>query len=228
MKTPLGLLKSNKFAVIWLTGLVALTSTAVVADEEYESWRNEKIADALTAAPPYITDTATIYAWDKEGKMQLLRLGIGSFNCVASGAFSTRIGLPDSPFPDPMCMDEHAWAFFKAVWSEKNPMKPEKPYPKVPGVVWMLAGMGVPDGMVRQGADADAQFEVDTQGKKVARLSPHIMLMPLPVNGKDSTLPTHYDPDNPTASWVMAADTPIEHVMIHFSDEDVSEMMNED
>ena len=51
------------------------------------------------------------------------------------------------------------------------------------------------------------------------------MLMPLPVNGKQSTQATHYDPDNPTASWVMAADTPIEHVMIHFSDEDVREMM---
>jgi hypothetical protein len=40
-------------------------------------------------------------------------------------------------------MDQNAWAFLKAVWSEKDPLKPEKPYPTAPGLVWMLAGMSV-------------------------------------------------------------------------------------
>jgi hypothetical protein len=37
-----------------------------------------------------------------------------------------------------------------------------------------------------------------------------------------------YCPANPVASWIMAAKTPIEHVMVHFSEKEVSAMMNSD
>ena len=87
--------------------------------------------------------------------------------------------------------------------------------------------MGVPDGMVQFGADTANQFKVDSQGKKVVKLSPHIMLMPLTVNGKSSVMPSHYNVDEPQGSWVMGAGLPIEHVMIHFTDEDVASMMKE-
>ena len=33
---------------------------------------------------------------------------------------------------------------------------------------------------------------------------------------------------NQGASWVTAAKTPIEHVMVHFSEQEVSAMMNSD
>jgi len=39
---------------------------------------------------------------------------------------------------------------------------------------------------------------------------------------------TKYDTANPVASWIMAAKTPIEHVMVHFSDKEVGAMMNSD
>ena len=37
-----------------------------------------------------------------------------------------------------------------------------------------------------------------------------------------------YDTDHPGASWIMAAKSPIEHVMVRFSEQEVSAMMNSD
>lgn|GEM_PF-920030 len=204
-----------------------LPTASALGEESFDKWKQAMIADAVSAAPPSVTDDATIYAWDDAGKLILLRHGSGPHFCYATGQLSLRVGLPPPPFPDPMCMDPNANAFFSAVWAEKNPLKPEKPYPTRPGIVWMLAGMGVPDGMVQFGADSANQFQVDSQGKKVVKLSPHIMLMPLPVKGKESVMASHYDVDKPTNSWVMGAGLPIEHVMVHFSDEDVASMMAE-
>lgn len=216
-------IRAPGIAVAALVGTFIL-GTSVFADD-YERWRNTMIDDALTAAPPSVTDDATIHAWDSEGKMHLLRHGSGVHNCVATGAFSYRIGLPQPPFPDPMCFDQNAWKFFNALWSEKNPLKPENPLPTAPGLVWMLAGMGVPGGMLRQGAEAEAQLQVDANGKTVAQLSPHIMIMPLPVNAKKSNMPYQYDTANPMQTWLMAAGSPIEHVMLHVSEDDVASMM---
>ena len=39
-------------------------------------WKVKMIADAITAAPPSVTNDATIYAWDKKGQMILLRPGL--------------------------------------------------------------------------------------------------------------------------------------------------------
>jgi len=214
------------FLSVFVLALLVPAAFSSDASSDFNAWRDSMIEDAITAAPPSVTNDATIYAWDKAGHFHLLRPGTGVHNCVASGAFSNRIGQPRLPFPDPMCFDPNAWAFFKAIWSEKNPMKPSKPYPTAPGLVWMLAGMGVPDGMVRKGSSSDAQFKVDSNGKKIAQLSPHIMIMPLPVAGKSSTMPFNYDPETPSQTWLMAAGTAIEHVMLHVTKEDVKAMMS--
>ena len=47
-------------------------------------WKAKMIADALTAAPPAVTNDATIYAWDKKGQMILLRPGSGPYVCLVS------------------------------------------------------------------------------------------------------------------------------------------------
>ena len=190
-----------------------------------QGWREKQIADALSAAPQAVTRDARIYAWNKAGEMLLLRNGIGPYSCVASGNTSTRVGKPPLPYPDPMCLDQNAWNFFQVLWSEKNPMKPKGTYPTAPGMVWMLAGMGVGQGMVKIGASSEAEVAVAKSGKKITRLSPHLMVMPLPIDEKASKLASKYDPDNPEASWVMFPGTPIEHVMMHFSDAAVNSMM---
>jgi len=191
-------------------------------------WKAKMIADALTAAPPAVTNDATIYAWDKKGQMILLRPGSGPYVCLASGFLSTRVGKPPMPYPDPMCLDQNAWNFVKHFFSEKNPMKPSRPYPTAPGLCWMLAGMAVKGGMVEFGSGTQVEVTVAKSGVKIVRISPHLMIMPFPVNERTAGMSTKYDTANPVASWIMAAKTPIEHVMVHFSEKEVSAMMNSD
>ena len=189
-------------------------------------WKAKMIADALTAAPSAVTKYASIYAWDAKGQMIMLRAGTGSYVCVASGLNSTRIGKPPLPYPDPFCADQNAWKFMKQFSSEKNPMKPSRPYPTEPGMVWMLAGMAVKGGMVDFGSGNPVEVTAAKSGVKIVRISPHLMILPFPVNEKTAGMSTKYDTDNPGASWIMAAKTPIEHVMVHFSEQEVSAMMN--
>ena len=193
-----------------------------------DGWKEKMIADALTAAPPAVTHDATIYAWDAKGQMIMLRAGTGPYVCFASGFGTTRVGKPPLPYPDPMCLDQNAWNFMKQVLSEKNPMKPSRPYPTAPGLCWMLAGMAVKGGMVDIGSGMQVEVTVAKTGVKIVRISPHLMILPFPVNEKTSGMSTKYETDHPGASWIMAAKTPIEHVMVHFSDKEVSAMMNSD
>lgn len=193
-----------------------------------EAWKAKQIADALSAGPPTVTADARVYGWDPDGKMVLLRHGSGAYACMASGNTSTRVGKPPLPFPDPMCLDQNAWNFFQVLWSQKNPMKPSRPYPTAPGMVWMLAGMGLSEGMVKIGSGSDAEVAVTTSGQTITRLSPHVMIMPLPMNEATSGLGTSYDPNDPEAAWVMMRGTPIEHLMVHFSDQAVESMMRAD
>jgi len=218
--------RSFLFAVLgalvpWITGTLY---PALAADKMSES---EMIEDALRAAPPSVTDNARIYGWTETGDLMLVRYGTGPYTCVSSGAFSLRLGKPALPYPDPMCMDQNAWIFLQAVWSEKNPIKPEKPYPTAPGLVWMLAGMSVKKGAVAVGANETSVVAAteSATGDGVFQMTPHVMIMPVPFNKKRTELPTRYDLKNPLSPWIMAAGTPYEHLMVHFSDEDVAAMM---
>jgi len=193
-----------------------------------ETWKSEMIADALLAAPPSVTGNATILGWTAKGELVLVRYGAGPYTCVSSGAFSLRVGKPPLPYPDPMCMDQNAWAFLQAVWSEKDPINPEKPFPTAPGLVWMLAGMSVKKGAVAVGASETSvvQATAGHAGGEVFQMTPHVMIMPVPFNKKVAKLPTRYDLDNPLSAWIMAAGTPYEHLMVHFAADDVRAIMD--
>lgn len=220
-KKTLNAIRSICFSVSTL----AFYGSAVAADQ---AWKDAMVADATQAAPPSVTSDATVYGWTTEGDMTLVRYGTGPYTCVASGAFSLRIGKPPLPFPDPMCMDRNAWAFMKAVFSEKNPAKPAKSYPTAPGLVWMLAGMSVAKGAVEVGASEVAVLKAgggDPEAK-VFQMTPHVMIMPIPFDKEAAGLPEAYDIEHPLNPWIMAAGTPIEHLMVHFSQEDVAAMMN--
>ena len=208
------------------TFFAIITFSASSAFSGGDEWKSKMIADALTAAPPAVTSDATIYAWNSKGQMLLLRSGAGSYVCLASGFMSTRIGKTPLPYPDPMCLDQNAWKFMRHFLSQKNPMKPSKPYPTEPGLCWMLAGMAVAGGMLDIGSGTKFEVTVAKSGAKIVRMTPHLMILPFPVNEKTAGMPTKYDTDHPGASWIMAAKSPIEHVMIHFSKQEVSAMMN--
>ena len=174
-------------------------------------WKVKMIADAITAAPPSVTNDATIYAWDKKGQMILLRPGTGPYVCLASGFQSTRVGKPSLPYPDPMCLDQNAWNFMRHVLSEKNPMKPSRPYPTAPGLVWMLSGMALKGGMVDLGSsDTKVEVTVAKSGVKIVRISPHLMIMPVPGNEKSAGMATKYNTANQGARRIRREKTPIE------------------
>ncbi len=210
----------SSFAIMAITLVLPFQTSA-----EDQAWMKEQLADALQAAPPVVTDTAKIYAWNEDAERILIRDGEGPFVCFASGLASTRLGKPALPFPDPACFDQNAWAFFDAFWSEPNPMKPSTPYPTAPGVVWMLGGMAVPDGVVKVGTEEKAEIAITKTGNKIVRLSPHLMIMPLPVKESDSVMMKTYDTDQPHANWTMFAGTPLEHLMTHFTDEETERLM---
>ena len=208
------------------TFFAIFTFSATSAFSGGDEWKAKMIADAITAAPPAVTEDATIYAWDSNRQMILLRSGAGSYVCLASGFMSTRIGKTPLPYPDPMCLDQNAWKFMRHFLSQKNPMKPSEPYPTEPGLCWMLAGMAVAGGMLDIGSGTKFEVTVAKSGAKIVRMTPHLMILPFPINEKTSGMSTKYDTDHPKASWVMAAKSPIEHLMVHFSKQEVNAMMN--
>jgi hypothetical protein len=88
------------------TGLLVLR--APLSCSVSANWEHVQIADALRAAPPTVTHTAKIYAWQPYGQLVLVRDGPGPYTCVASGSSSLRFGKPPRPSPDPFCADPNA------------------------------------------------------------------------------------------------------------------------
>jgi len=212
----------------------ALTLLAVLgmASTAHADWKSDAVADALRAAPPSVTRTAKIYAFEKSGKLVVVREGAGPYSCVASGAYSIRLGKPALPYPDPLCADQNAWTFLQAAWSEANPLKPSKPLPTAPGLVWMLAGMNVTKQGVAVGKDASTKVAADHEhahgggpGETIT-MTPHLMILPLAVDPATAKLAGFYDPANPMAMWVMAPNTPIEHLHVHFPEAVVQALMS--
>lgn len=196
----------------------------VFADQNSPQWVQTQIKDALRAAPPTVTENARIYAFEENGERVLIRDGDGPYTCVASGSNSLRVGKPEFPYPDPLCADQNAWAYFEAVWAESNPLKPSRPLPTVPGMVWMLAGMNISAGGITYGEDGDSVVGImsnmdSSSSDDHVQMSPHIMILPLPVNAKEAALPVTFDPTNSEWTWVMAAGTTLAHVHVHFTEE---------
>ena len=209
----------NKSFVVAIAGTLVLQLAPALNAKpiSQDDWKTAAIADASLAAPPSVTADAKIYGWNKDGKLTLARDGTGSYVCLASGAFSTRVGKPALPYPDPMCLDQNAWTFIQALWNNK------KPLPTAPGLVWMLAGMNVTKSAVDIGASTIA-----TKGAtdaKVVQMTPHVMIMPLPSNESAAGMTTKYNLENPLDAWIMAAGKPHEHLMVHFSAEDTKALM---
>jgi hypothetical protein len=213
---------SAKLFIIAL-GLVFGGPVTVFADQDSPEWVKAQIEDALRAAPPTATRNAKIYAFTDDGERVLVRDGNGPYTCVASGSNSLRVGKPAFPYPDPICADQNAWAYFDAVWAESNPLSPSKPLPTVPGMAWMLGGMNISAGGIKYGQDGDSVVGIMSNsgmsnGDDHVQMSPHIMILPLPVDAQEAEMPVTFDPTNSDSTWVMAAGTTLAHVHVHFTE----------
>lgn len=148
------------------------------------------IASAESAAPPSVGKAATIMAFDAQMNMRTLREGTNGFTCMPD--------VPETPGPDPMCLDKGGMAWLEAWATHTDPPK------GVVGIAYMLAGGSDPDNMDPFATKPAAGMEWVTTG-------PHLMLFNIGSSLKD--YPTSKQPDT-TTPYVMYPDTPYAHVMM--------------
>lgn len=149
------------------------------------------IMSASSAAPAKVAGAATIAAVQPDGSMRTLREGTNGFTCMPDN--------PETPGPDPMCMDSNSMSWVHAWIAHEVP-----PAGKV-GLMYMLSG----------GTDAsntDPYAAKPEAGNHWIKTGPHVMIVGAGDDFYD-TYPRKADPD--TASpYVMWADTPYRHLMV--------------
>jgi hypothetical protein len=175
-----------------LTALVALSSSGATADQTTAATSDaDIIKSAMTAAPAKVSQNATIVAMDAGGKMRTVRKGTNNFTCMADN--------PETPGPDPMCMDKPAMDWVHAWIGHKAP-----PTGKI-GFMYMLSG----------GTDAsntDPYATKPTASNNWVKTGPHVMIV-----GADASFYENYpkeaQPDT-AVPYIMWAGTPYQHLMV--------------
>jgi hypothetical protein len=148
------------------------------------------IKSAMAAAPAKVSQNATIVVMDAAGKMRTLRKGTNGFTCMGDN--------PQTPGPDPMCMDKNAMEWVHAWIGKKTPTAGKV------GFMYMLAG----------GTDASNTDPYATEPNSAnhwVKTGPHVMIV-----GADPSFLAQYpkeaDPDT-AAPYVMWPGTPYQHLM---------------
>ena len=147
---------------------------------------DDKIAEALSAAPPSMKETATVS--DLDGNV--LRPGSGDYTCF--------------PAPEkvagPMCMDGE-WVRWMNAWANGEPFEAERI-----GIAYMLAG----DASGGGASNIDPAATQPAEGNDWVVEGPHLMII-LPDSSMLEGLPKTPDTDGP---YVMWSGTPYAHVMV--------------
>jgi hypothetical protein len=149
------------------------------------------IDSAMRAAPDKVSANASIVAMQADGSLRTLRPGDNGFTCMADN--------PETPGPDPMCMDAAAMAWVGAWVGHKDP-----PDGKV-GFMYMLSGGTDASNTDPHAAKPDASNHWVTTG-------PHVMIVGADPGFYD-LYPKGADPDT-AVPYVMWAGTPYQHLMI--------------
>ena len=161
-------------------------------DKPVAPFSDQQLIDsAMTAAPAKVGSGAKFVAADGKGGMRTLREGSNGFTCMPDN--------PQTPGPDPMCMDAAAMDWANA-WMSKKPPTGGKV-----GFMYMLAG----------GTDAsntDPYATAPSKENHWVETGPHVMVV-----GADPSFYDQYpkveDPDT-SVPYVMWAGTPYQHLMI--------------
>jgi hypothetical protein len=147
------------------------------------------IASAMSAAPAAVSRNATVVAMNDKMEMRTLRAGTSGWTCMPD--------VPNTPGPDPMCVDKNGMDWVMALVGHKDP-----PHEKM-ALAYMLAG----------GSDAsntDPWATKPAAGDQWVKTGPHMMVM---------NVGAHFDGYPTTAAstavpYVMYANTPYAHLMI--------------
>ncbi len=149
----------------------------------------DMVANAMSAAPRAVAESATIIAMNEKGEMRTLRQGTGNFTCMPDN--------PMSPGNDPMCLDRNGMEWAKAWMEHKEPPKGQI------GLGYMLAG----------GSDAsndDPYATAPAAGHAWVDTGPHVMIL----NGIDALQGYPRSAENPRVPYVMWGGTPYAHIMM--------------
>lgn len=178
-------MKTSQLASLSLA-LAIVASPAVGAPKK--PVKMDPIRSAMSAAPLAVAAKATIVRANADGTMTTLRKGTNGFTCMPDN--------PQTPGPDPMCMDANAMEWAMA-WMGHKPPPTDKP-----GLMYMLEG----------GTDASNTdpFATKPDGAWIST-GPHVMIV-----GSAAALngyPSGPRPDT-KAPYVMWAGTPYAHLMV--------------
>lgn len=189
-------MKRTILALATVTAVVGLSHAPIVSGKTPASTakpHDDKalIDSAMQAAPPAVAKDATVVSAGADGKMRTVREGHNGFTCMADN--------PETPGPDPMCMDGNALAWANAWMSHKTPTNGKT------GLMYMLKG----------GTDAsntDPYAAKPTASNHWINTGPHVMVV-----GADPSFyalyPSTADPKT-GAPYVMWAGTPYQHLMV--------------
>ena len=153
--------------------------------------RDQKIANATSAAPPAVSAKATVLDWPaKEGeKPSVLRAGTNGWNCLPD--------MPDTDGNDPMCLDASWMKWVDAYMSKTQPRITNV------GIGYMVAAGG------SHGSNSDPYAMKATGDNQWALHPPHIMIV---VPDLKSLEGMSTDPSN-GGPYVMYKGTPYAHIM---------------
>ncbi|MGQ0703184.1 MAG: hypothetical protein ACT4PM_08650 [Gemmatimonadales bacterium] len=171
--------------VLWTPVLSAQGGLAPMTKEQ-------KISNAVTAAPASISAKATLLDWPASPGAQpaVLREGSNGWNCFPD--------FPATPGNDPMCIDA-TWLGLVNAMMQKKP-----PEVKQVGVGYMIG----PDGAY--GSNTDPYAEKETPDNEWGYDPPHIMLV---FPSADALVGFSTDRKS-GGPWVMWRGTPYAHVMV--------------
>lgn len=176
--------------VLFLSIGILLMASASADEPPAKMSDQDIIKSAMMAAPAGVAKNATIVAMQADGKMRTIRKGDNGFTCMADN--------PETPGPDPMCMDKTSMEWVHAWIAHTTP-----PAGKV-GLMYMLAG----------GTDAsntDPYATKPTSTNHWVKTGPHVMVVGADASFYDA-YPKGADPDTSTP-YVMWAGTPYQHLM---------------
>lgn len=180
-----------KIASGCMMATLLVSSFTASADTNAPPSDKDIVTSAMTAAPAKVAAKATIVAMDAGGKMRTVRQGSNGFTCMADN--------PETPGPDPMCMDKNAMEWVHAWIAHATPTSGKV------GFMYMLSG----------GTDAsntDPYATKPTASNHWITTGPHVMIV-----GADQSMidlyPKSADPDT-SSPYVMWAGTPYQHLMI--------------
>jgi hypothetical protein len=163
---------------------VSLTALAATEAQKPQMSDAEYTAQALSAAPKAIAQSASVVRMGKDGSMRTLRTGTNGFTCMVEGT-------------DRMCNDANSMEFIHAVMSHQPPLD------KI-GISYMLAGD-------KGASNTDPYATGKTRDNHWIFTGPHIMVFGPPSKALGYTEAKDPDPNRPYMMW---AGTPYEHAMI--------------